>query len=62
MRTGKFVICASSAGEFYFVLKSVNGEIIATSEMYGKKAGCKRGIAAVQKYAKTAKIEEELQY
>lgn len=40
----------SKIGEyFYFNLIASNGEIIATSEMYESKQGCKKGIAAVKR-------------
>lgn len=55
----KFEIKKSKNGEFYFNLRSKgNGEIIATSEMYGSKQSCKNGIAAVKRDAPEAEIED----
>lgn len=45
----KFEIKPSATGQFYFVLKAGNGEIIATSEMYTTKQACRKGISAVKK-------------
>lgn len=56
---GKFVIKKDKSGQFRFNLKAGNGEIIATSEAYTTKAGCKNGIASVQKNAPTAKVVDE---
>jgi len=44
----KFEIRPSADGQFYFVLIAPNNEIIATSEMYKTKDGCKKGIDAVR--------------
>ena len=41
-----------------FRLRTPNGEIIATSEAYAVRAGCRAGIRAVQKYARYAVIED----
>lgn len=34
-------------GEFYFVIKDENGQILATSETYKTKEGCHQGIASL---------------
>ncbi len=53
----KFEIKKSSNDKFFFVLKSKgNSEVIATSEMYESKQGCKIGIAAVKRDASNAEI------
>ncbi|MBR6358814.1 MAG: YegP family protein [Lachnospiraceae bacterium] len=54
---GKFVIKKTSAGT-KFDLKSGNGEIIASSQVYASEAACKKGIASVQKNC-TSKIENQ---
>ena len=54
---GKFVIKKTSAGT-KFDLKSGNGEIIASSQVYASEAACKNGIASVQKNC-TSKIENQ---
>jgi uncharacterized protein len=46
-------------GEFYFVLKARNGQVIGVSEMYKTKAGCDNGIASVQENAPKATIDDE---
>ena len=55
----KFEVYADKAGEFRFRLKAANGQIIAVSEGYTKKASCLNGIASVQKNTVDAKIETE---
>lgn len=46
---GKYEIYKDKAGEYRFRLKAGNGEPILASEGYKAKAGCKNGIASVQK-------------
>ena len=55
----KFEMYLDKAGEYRFRLKATNGQIIATSEGYKKKAGCTNGIASVQKNAVDAPIVAE---
>jgi uncharacterized protein YegP (UPF0339 family) len=55
---GKFVI-KKSGDQYHFVLKSENGEIIATSERYTNKASAKNGIESVRENAPTASVEDE---
>lgn len=55
----RFEIRRSADDQFYFVLIAPNNEIIATSEMYKNKDGCKNGIDAVKKYAPTAPVEDK---
>jgi len=55
---GKFVI-KKAAGQYHFVLKAANGEIIATSERYTTKASAKNGIQSVKDNAPTAPTEDE---
>lgn len=52
----RFVIQSSKDGQFYFVLKASNGEIIATSEMYKSKQSCKNGLKAVKRIALFASV------
>lgn len=55
----KFEIKKSTNGKFYFNLRSKgNGEVIATSEMYGSKQNCKNGIEAVRRDAPNATIQD----
>lgn len=48
---GKFEIKVAKNGSHFFNLKSGNGQIILSSEMYNTKAACENGIASVQKNA-----------
>lgn len=45
---GWFELGNSSDGQFYFVLKAGNAEVILTSELYKAKASAENGIASVQ--------------
>jgi uncharacterized protein len=47
----------SSNDKHYFNLKSTNGQIIGTSEMYESSSSMENGIASVMKNAPTATIE-----
>jgi uncharacterized protein YegP (UPF0339 family) len=52
MENPKFQIKRSTNNEFYFVLKSKNGEtILKASETYSTKQGCQNGIASVKENA-----------
>ncbi|CAN5600608.1 hypothetical protein BH10ACT7_BH10ACT7_19080 [soil metagenome] len=56
---GKFVISKDKKGEFRFVLKAGNGEIIAISEGYAAKASALNGIESVRKNAADATVVDE---
>jgi uncharacterized protein len=56
---GKFVITKDKKGEFRFVLKAGNGEVIAMSEGYAAKSGAVNGIESVRKNAADAKVVDE---
>jgi hypothetical protein len=45
---GWYELSNSSNGQFHFVLKAGNGEIILSSEMYESKAAAQNGIASVR--------------
>ena len=45
---GWFELSNSSDGQFRFVLKAGNGEVILTSELYKSKAAAENGVASVQ--------------
>lgn len=53
---GKFEVKKQKDGQFYFVLKAGNGEIIARSEAYKAKSGCMNGIESVRKNAPSAQV------
>jgi uncharacterized protein len=55
---GKFEIRKKAGGQYHFVLKAANGEIVATSENYTTKAAAKNGIDSVKTNASTAPVED----
>lgn len=54
----KFVIRNVASG-IKFDLKSTNGQVIATSEVYDTKAACENGIESVRKNAPIAAFEDQ---
>ena len=58
-RKSKFVLRKTSHGGFRFDLKARNGETIAQSETYTRKASALKGIKSVRKNAKKAKLRDE---
>ncbi len=46
---GWYELEKSKDGQFYFVLKAGNAEVILTSERYSTRAAAENGIASVQK-------------
>ncbi len=55
---GKFEISTDESGQFRFVLKAGNGEVIAASEAYTTKAAAKNGIDSVKRNAPDAEVVE----
>lgn len=55
----KFEIYKDRKGEFRWRLKAANNQVIATSEGYSSKAGCKNGIESVKKNAPKAAVEDQ---
>jgi uncharacterized protein YegP (UPF0339 family) len=53
---GGFEISKDKAGKFRWHLKAANGEIIAASQGYEKKANAEKGIQAVKKAAVDAAV------
>jgi uncharacterized protein YegP (UPF0339 family) len=51
MMAARFVIKTSKDGQFMFVLKAGNNEIILTSELYTQKHGAENGIESVRRNA-----------
>ena len=47
--SGKFELKKSANGQFYFNLKSSNGQIVIASEMYKAKASALNGIESIRK-------------
>ncbi len=52
----KYEIYKDAAGKYRWRLKAPNGEIIASSEAYESKDGCKNGIQSVKTNAPKAEI------
>ena len=48
IKMGKFEIYKDKRGEFRFRLKARNGQVIISSEGYGAKSGCKKGVNSVR--------------
>jgi uncharacterized protein YegP (UPF0339 family) len=60
VNVAKFEVYKDSKGEFRWRLKSANGQVIATAgESYQNKAGAQNGIAAVQRDAPGATVEDQ---
>jgi uncharacterized protein len=55
----KFVIKKSSDGQFRFTLVASNGQVVATSETYSRKASALSTIASIQKNASGASIDDQ---
>jgi len=53
-----FEMFKDKKGKFRFRLKAANGEIIATSEGYETKQGCRKGIEAVRKNVTNARLQD----
>ena len=54
----QFEIYKDAAGEYRFRLRAPNGEIIAISEGYKSKDGCKNGVESVKENAPKATIQD----
>lgn len=52
----RYNLLKAEDGQYYFVLRAVNGKIILTSEMYQQKAGALKGIRSVQRNGDTPTI------
>ena len=55
----KFVIKKSSDGQFRFTLVASNGQVVATSETYSRKASALSTIASIQKNAAGAAVDDQ---
>jgi len=56
---GKFVLKKTANGKYHFNLVATNGQIIATSEMYERKASALNGIESVKKNAPGAEVDDQ---
>jgi len=45
---GKIEIRRAADGQFYFVLKAANGQVLVTSETYRRKANAEKGIRSLR--------------
>lgn len=54
----KFVVRKAASG-FKFDLRAVNGQTVATSEVYGALSGCLKGIESVRRSAPVAALEDQ---
>ena len=59
MKKAKFKIRKTSGGQYYFNFVGLNSIIVATSEMYNRRASAVKGIKAIVKSAKSAVIVDE---
>ena len=57
----RFEIKEAKDGSPFFNLKSSNGQIIGSSQMYSSERSMKEGIASVMKNAPEAEVVEELE-
>jgi uncharacterized protein len=55
---GRFEKRQSKNGQFFFVLKAANHEVIGKSEMYPAEKACDNGIVSVKKNAGGATVED----
>lgn len=55
---GKYAMKATNSG-FKFDLLAINGQIIASSQVYASEAACRNGIASVAKNAPEAAVEDQ---
>ena len=56
MAAGTFELKTGTNGQFHFVLKASNGQVIASSRMYNTRDGALKGIESVRKHAPDAKV------
>jgi uncharacterized protein YegP (UPF0339 family) len=54
----RFLPKTAQSGQFYFVLRAANHQVIGTSEMYTTEKSRQNGIEAVKSTAPTATVEE----
>ena len=60
--SAQFEKLQSKSGEWYFNLKSTNGQVVGTSQMYSSETAMKIGIDSVGNNAPDAEIVEEQNY
>ena len=57
-REGAFESKEAKNGQFHFVLKATNGQVIGQSELYKSESSCQGGIDSVKKNAIDAEVVE----
>ena len=55
---GKFVIVKNKVGEYLFMFKAANGEVLMGSEGYVQKSSALNGIEAVRRLVPTSSIDD----
>jgi uncharacterized protein YegP (UPF0339 family) len=55
---GRYECKEAKGGKFHFVLTAPNGKVIGSSQVYASAETCKKGIAAVQRAAADAGVED----
>jgi uncharacterized protein YegP (UPF0339 family) len=55
----KFVVTKTSSGQSRFNLVASNGQVVATSESYRRKASVMETIASIQKNAGSATVDDQ---
>lgn len=55
----KFVVKKTSNGQFRFTLVAGNGQVVATSESYTRKASALETIASISKNAGGAEVDDQ---
>lgn len=56
---GRYDQRTSTSGQWYFVLKARNGEIIGTSEMYSNRQALEKGIASCKMNGPSAGTQDD---
>ena len=56
---GQFVLKKGSSGKSHFNLVATNGQVIATSEAYERKASALNGIESVKNNAPDAEVDDQ---
>ena len=54
-----FEMKETESGKFHFNLKSTNGQIIGTSQLYESAGGCDNGMSSVARTAPDAAIDDQ---
>jgi uncharacterized protein YegP (UPF0339 family) len=56
---GRYEVKEAKNGKFHFNLKSTNGQVIGSSQMYASKSGMTNGIQSVMKNAPEASTDDQ---